>query len=511
MALTIHTESNVRRAEPRKSLAQALLDALPTAALVADTYGRIAAVNSQAELFLGWNASTLDGQRVHEFLECRVEDSDDVSEDCPVARLLQCKAAELDGRMWIRCRDGNLRAAQFRCTPFPTVDGSGVILTFHDLTRQLELEQDLRRLACIAEESPIAIVELNEDANMIYANPAMMKLVQRFGFTCDARPAILPPNIVALGTGCLASHRESEAIEVNLEDTCYEWKLVPVAHGQMVRGYGIDRSERKRAELELVAAKAMAEVASAAKSEFLANTSHEIRSPIHVILGMADLLAASDLSEEQQWCLTTLRFSIEALSGLMGDILDMAALEAGTLAIDATPFELKPFITKQLAPFAHSAEAKGLRFELKIHEKVPARVSCDDKRFGQLLDKILSNAVKFTDAGEIVVEVDRGAIASSCKSGSDLDPNQNGAGAGFYLFVTVSDSGIGIAQEKQEAIFDRFAQADGSTNRCYEGAGLGLAIAKRLVELMGGNIGVESEPGKGSKFWLTLPMTEIVG
>jgi signal transduction histidine kinase len=187
---------------------------------------------------------------------------------------------------------------------------------------------------------------------------------------------------------------------------------------------------------------------------------------------MADLLAASDLNEEQQWCLTTLRVSIDALSGLMGDILDMAALEAGTLAIDESPFELTPFMTKQLAPFAHCAEAKGLRFDLKIHDKVPARVRCYDKRFGQLLDKILSNAVKYTDAGEIVVEMDR-ARSPSLRPRSDLNQTKC-TWRGIYLFVTVRvrASALRRKTERSSTALPRLTD----TNRCMS-AGLGLAIA----------------------------------
>jgi len=230
---------------------------------------------------------------------------------------------------------------------------------------------------------------------------------------------------------------------------------------------------------------------------------------MHVILGMADLLAGSGLSDEQKLYLRTIRSSVEALSCLMGDILDMAALEAGTLTIEATPFDLRAFIQTQLSPFARSAEQKGLQFDFRINDKVPAKVTCDYKRFGQVLSKVLSNAVKFTDSGEIAVEVDRGAIVPRTEAKVGSGRSRRSAGEVFYLFVTVRDSGIGITAEKQEAIFDRFSQADGSTSRCYEGAGLGLAIAKQLLELMHGNIGVESVFGTGSQFWFSVPMTEI--
>ncbi|MBM4260922.1 MAG: PAS domain-containing protein [Deltaproteobacteria bacterium] len=506
MNLLAQTESTIVADEPRRSFAQALLDALPMAALVADARGRIAALNPQAELFLGWSTASIQLHPVHDILECRMDDTGEPADDCPVTRLLSGSTLEPEGRMWVRCRDDNLRPVQFRCTPFPTAGGTGVILTFKDLTRQLELERDLRRLACIAEESPIAIVELNADGNMIHANPAMMQLVQRFGFSSEARPAILPAEIIQLTAQCLKQQNELAGVEVQLGDTYYEWKLTPVPHAKLVRGYGIDLTERKRVELELVDAKIRAEAASAAKSEFLANTSHELRSPIHVVLGMADLLAQSDLSEEQRMYLKTLRSSAEGLMTVMGDILDMAALDAGSIRLEADSLEFHAFLRKHIEPWVRRAQDKGLGLQLLINKGVPLKVQCDYKRLGQLLNKLLSNAVKFTDSGQIVVEADRGAI---CSKTVRRGKKKAAAAEEFSLFVTIKDSGIGIPRAKQEAIFSCFTQADGSTSRSYEGAGLGLSIAKQLVELMGGRIGVESEPGQGSKFWFTVPMAEI--
>lgn len=507
MNLLIRTESTVPADEPRRSFAHALLDALPMAALVADAHGRIAALNPQAELFLGWNATSIERHLVHDILECRMDDTGELADDCPVTRMLNGGISEPEGRMWVRCRDDNLRPVQFRCTPFPTSSGLGVILTFQDLTRQIELEKDLRRLACIAEESPIAIVELNADGNMIHANPAMMELVQRYGFSSEARPAILPSDINSLIKHCLKEQRELASVEVQVGDTYYEWKLTPVPCAKLVRGYGVDLSERKRVELELVDAKVKAEAASEAKSEFLANTSHELRSPIHVVLGMADLLGQSGLSEEQRMYLKTLRSSAEGLLTVMGDILDMAALDAGMVKLDATTINFHELLEKNVEPWVRRAQQKGLLFKLLINKAVPLKVQCDFKRLGQLLNKLLSNAVKFSETGEIVVEIDRGVIRSKPMRRSKR--KEAAVEETFSLFVTVKDSGIGIPRAKQEAIFECFAQADGSSSRTYEGVGLGLSIAKQLVELMGGRIGVESEPGKGSKFWFTVPMTEI--
>jgi signal transduction histidine kinase len=484
----------------QKAITQLLLEALPSGAVVIDSQGKVAALNLQAERLLGWAAPALEGKSAHDALECRLEGAVDVSDPCPIASVLNGDAAETHGHMWIRCRDRSFRPIEYRCLPYPTLSGLGTVLAFRDLSRQMELEKDLRRLASIAEQSPIAIVELNEDANMVHANPAMMSLIERFGFSSDARPSILPANIAKLTADCLESQTEIGGIEVGVGASHYEWKLVPVMRERLVRGYGVDLTARKQAELELTGAKAQAEAASRAKSEFLANTSHELRSPIHVILGIADLLSKSAVTDQQIGYVKTVHSCAKSLLTVIDDILAIAALEAGNVTIEKSSFDFRAFMAQTAAPFVEQAGKKGLRLTITIANTVPTSVRCDRKQLAQLLQNLLSNAVKFTEQGAISLEVDRDSILTRPGGAGQND------GSAVYLFFTVRDTGVGIPSDKLKVIFDSFSQADGSSSRSYEGAGLGLAISKQLVELMGGTLGVDSEPAKGSRFWFSLPM-----
>jgi signal transduction histidine kinase len=245
----------------------------------------------------------------------------------------------------------------------------------------------------------------------------------------------------------------------------------------------VDLTARKRIEEELCQAKVAAEAANVAKSEFLANVSHEIRTPINGIVGMAELLADSDLNEEQKECATTIQSCAESLMLVIEEILEMAELEAGRLVIENSIFDLGKFMAEAVSFYRRRAERKGLRFSLVVDDGVPPLVNSDRKCIGQLLGSLLDNAIKFTENGAIVVKV----------SGQDA----LGAPAGAKgVVVSVRDSGIGIPAEKHALIFDRFSQADSSSTRSYGGTGLGLAIAKQLAEMLGGAIGVESEPDK---------------
>ena len=252
-------------------------------------------------------------------------------------------------------------------------------------------------------------------------------------------------------------------------------------------------AERKQTEKGLEKAKLAAEAANRAKSEFLANMSHELRTPLHQIIGLTDLTLTSQLTEEQQEDLEAVKNAAHSLMGLLKDVLDMVEIETGRMGTEDTLFKLTDLLGSVKKKYEGQADEKGLSISVAIEPGLPAVFEGDARHLDGVLAKLVDNAVKFTDQGSVVLSVDKGAAEEDS----------------LALHFAVSDTGIGIEPGHVENLFEGFVQADGSMTRSKGGIGLGLTLAKQLVEMMDGRIWVESQPGQGSAFHFVVPVKPL--
>lgn len=476
------------------------LDTLPIGVMLLDSRLRILSVNAEAARILGYSSDFCSSKPLQEVLLQQPEASSH-----NITKRIQ---ESLSDRRPIQAAQTTLISPTYESHPvewtyvsLETDEDSGGVLTIRDLTRERELQQDYDRLARVAEESPSPIIELDSDANLVYANPAMTQLLQRFGYNANGFPAVCPGELSPLIRRCLESGQEIRGEEVSLSQASFTWIFCPVPSHRLVRGYAVDMTDVRVAHEELRQSakhlqdsnrqldQALQEAQDAArvKAAFLATVSHELRTPMNGVIGMTDLLMDTEPSEEQQSYIETIRQCGETLLNLINDILEYGKIEAGKLELESIDFNLRTTVEDVLAQFAERAQTKGLEITGLVHAAVPTGLRGDPGRLRQILTNFVGNAIKFTEQGDITVQ-------------AFLEKDLVDA---VVVRFEVTDSGIGISPEVQARLFQPFTQADSSTSRKFGGTGLGLAISKQLAEQMGGTVGVTSQTEHGSTFWCT--------
>ncbi|MFO1483467.1 MAG: PAS domain S-box protein [Verrucomicrobiaceae bacterium] len=397
---------------------------------------------------------------------------------------------------------------------FGKIHAVGGIAT--DITEQKEfiraLEQSEERFSLAVRGTNDGIWDWNIQTGEVYFSPRWKSMVgyeeDELGNSFASFEALLHPDdydrVLTELDDYLKSRIPRYAVEFRFKHKDGSWRWI-LARGRALRdkagkphrmtGSHTDVTERKQNEEELRQARQAAEAANSAKSVFLANMSHEIRTPMNGIIGMSELLLGTELNRAQQEYLEMLKQSADSLLELLNDVLDFSKIEAGKMELDSHEFDLNAIITETVQAMGVRAFQKRLVLLHHVDENVPSRLIGDDGRLRQILLNLIGNAIKFTHKGGVTIDV-------GVESGTaDL----------IILHFKINDTGIGIAGDMHERIFEAFTQAETSTTRRYGGTGLGLAICRDLVELMHGRIWVDSQPEKGSTFHFTAAFGRVCG
>lgn len=431
----------------------------------------------------------------------------DKTQFAEVRARIQKEGAIADFEVEMKSVTGEVHNLVLTCMPFNYNGNQAYLSWLYDITRRKEAEQRLqeseKRFRRILDTVSAGILITGDGGEVLYANPRVSEMFGRSideMAAVDARTLYSNPEerdavVANVRDKGLQEGRETEFVRKSGKTFTSMFSVFPIEYEgkKAMLGSHYDISDRKQMEVELRLAMDAAEAATQAKSEFLASMSHEIRTPMNGITGMADLLSQTDLNEDQSHMVRTIRDSGNSLITIINDILDFSKIEAGKLDLEEVPMSLADVVEGVATTMTPNATTKGIRIHAFVAPEIPEAMLGDPVRVRQVLFNMLGNAVKFSNRKDVQV---RAQLLHAERDDEKV-----------IVRFEIVDNGIGISKENQGKLFKAFSQAEMSTTRKFGGTGLGLAICQRLTELMGGSIGLESEEGKGSTFWVEIPLS----